>query len=376
MEQNNHYAKPSSQEIEISIFGPGYGESLVLHLTDNNWIVVDSCIDLKSKQSIPLNYLKQLGVSIENEVKVIIVSHWHDDHIRGVSELYKEAKNSKIVISSALLKREFLTYIYAMAENSMMQNSGVEEMYNLVKDSIERTKRSGQNNIKYAFNDKLIWSSHDNQIQLSTLSPSDQEFQNSLIELSKLVDDLQGTKRRAIVQSPNNVSIVLWVRIGNDSILLGSDMEKSNDENCGWRAISNCQVINNYVASFYKVAHHGSETGYDPEIWNKLLIPNPTVALTPFMKGRHKIPTNIDIRRICAHSTNFFATKLISGKRPIERPRIVEKQIKEIKGLNIKPVIYSTGHLRFRKSFNNSKSNWKVDLFNEAEQIDCSIFNS
>ena len=36
---------PGKNEFEITLFGPGYGESVVLHVGSGAWIVVDSCID-------------------------------------------------------------------------------------------------------------------------------------------------------------------------------------------------------------------------------------------------------------------------------------------------------------------------------------------
>lgn len=34
---------PDAQEMEITLFGPGYGESVVVHLGDQHWFIVDSC---------------------------------------------------------------------------------------------------------------------------------------------------------------------------------------------------------------------------------------------------------------------------------------------------------------------------------------------
>jgi len=30
-------------ELEVSVFGPGYGESLAIHLGLGSWIIIDSC---------------------------------------------------------------------------------------------------------------------------------------------------------------------------------------------------------------------------------------------------------------------------------------------------------------------------------------------
>jgi len=38
--------KPEKDEIEVSIFGPGYGECIVIHIGNNEWVVID-CILFK-----------------------------------------------------------------------------------------------------------------------------------------------------------------------------------------------------------------------------------------------------------------------------------------------------------------------------------------
>jgi len=368
---NEINCKPATNEIEISIFGPGYGECIVLHLTDNNWFVIDSCIDLNSKKSIPLKYLEQIGVSISNDLKYIIVTHWHDDHIRGISNLHKLASNSTIVLSSALLKQEFLTYVYALKERAMMTNCGIEEMYEIIQTSVVRKTQTGKTNLKHAASDKTLWKHDKRNVALISLSPSEDDYQNSLLEISGLINELKGAKKRAKHPSRNNHSIVLWVKIDNDHLLLGADMESSTNKGSGWEAISNCQVVNNSLASFYKAAHHGSITGHDDKIWERLLSKNPLVALTPFMKGKHKIPNKEDLDRICSYSKKFYATKLISLKKPVNRSRLVDKQMKEISGLKINPISYSTGHLRFRKNINLLDSDWTVEIFDAAEKINC-----
>lgn len=100
-------------EIEVSLIGTGggYGESIVVHLGNDNWIVVDSCVDPKSKASLPLEYLKSIGVNVAIDVKAIICTHWHDDHILGISELLSECKNSEFCMARATDKKKFLILV-------------------------------------------------------------------------------------------------------------------------------------------------------------------------------------------------------------------------------------------------------------------------
>jgi len=36
---------PAKDEIDVVVVGPGFGESILLHIGDGDWIVVDSCLD-------------------------------------------------------------------------------------------------------------------------------------------------------------------------------------------------------------------------------------------------------------------------------------------------------------------------------------------
>jgi len=36
---------PEADVVEVSIFGPGKGESVLIHLGNGKWIMIDSCID-------------------------------------------------------------------------------------------------------------------------------------------------------------------------------------------------------------------------------------------------------------------------------------------------------------------------------------------
>ena len=38
-------ARPRRDEVEVTLFGPGYGESVVVHAGVDDWLVVDSCLD-------------------------------------------------------------------------------------------------------------------------------------------------------------------------------------------------------------------------------------------------------------------------------------------------------------------------------------------
>ena len=62
---------PESDEIEVNIFGPGYGECVLIHIGNGKWVVVDSCVD-RDSQPAALTYLRSIGSDPSEAVCLII----------------------------------------------------------------------------------------------------------------------------------------------------------------------------------------------------------------------------------------------------------------------------------------------------------------
>ena len=65
---------PRPDEIEVSLLGPGYGESVVVHLGDGEWMVVDSCTG-RDGEPAALKYLDRIGVDPGSAVRMIVATH-------------------------------------------------------------------------------------------------------------------------------------------------------------------------------------------------------------------------------------------------------------------------------------------------------------
>ena len=76
---------PAANEVEISLFGRGFGEALVIHLGDNRWMLVDSLVE-STGEPVGLRYLSEIGVGRER-VERSVATHWHDDHGAGLARL-------------------------------------------------------------------------------------------------------------------------------------------------------------------------------------------------------------------------------------------------------------------------------------------------
>lgn len=372
---HNQVDAPAYNEIEISLFGPGYGESILVHIGDNNWILVDSCINPINKKPAALQYLQQISVNPSEAIKLIVASHWHDDHIRGLSEIFQQCTSAEFVISDALCSKEFLTLVNAFGRRSIMESSetfGVKEFYQIIEILKERKKTESKNNLlKYASSDKIIWKSSVlspapmYNCEVYSLSPSDESKTKSLRNIGNLIPEAGQLKRRILAIPPNDAAVVLWIKIGSINLLLGSDLEKTDNPNTGWSIIVDSKIRPQEKAVFFKIPHHGSQNADLESVWDEMLVSNPFAGLTPFVRGSVNLPKQTDVTRICSKTNNAYATALPKQKRQRYKDNIVDKTIRETVK-NIKAAIPSTGQIRLRNKDIDSLTTWEIDLLGDA----------
>lgn len=343
---------PADDEVEVSVFGPGYGESVLVHLGNQEWMIVDSCVDLASRTPASLNYLRALGVALNTSVKLVIATHWHDDHIRGLATIIESCAEADFVCSAALRPPEFLTLVNLLGKQSMMENSGVDEFSRILQILEDRAKTGHRKKLKWAMVDRTLWEREANRssaplpAQVRAFSPSDKALELAFTEFGKLLPRSRTPKRRVTAQRPNHVAVVIGASIGNVNVLLGSDLEEQNDPELGWRAIVESSIRPTEKAFLFKIPHHGSKNGDHPPVWSELLIENPIAFLSPFQKGSVALPTPSDIERIKTNTDHAFLSARLSPKK-VKRGAAVEKTIRETVRW-IRRVPDTSGQLRCR----------------------------
>lgn len=124
-----------AQELEISVFGPGFGECVVVHFGNGEWGIIDSCLDPKSKRPAALDYLESLQVQVERAVRFVMVSHWHDDHIHGINLVFKAAKSADFVCSEAVGTGDFNEILSSWTGTRFLPGgSGVNELHSVMSE--------------------------------------------------------------------------------------------------------------------------------------------------------------------------------------------------------------------------------------------------
>lgn len=351
---NTYNSSPKVDEIEVSFFGPGYGECILIHIGEHKWIVVDSCFNTE-RHSVVLDYLNSLGVNPSEAVCLVVATHWHDDHIRGIGELVEVCDKAIFCCASALGKEEFLSALAALERRPATSGgSGLRELFNVFSLLAKRKATC-----KFAISNRLILNQNDCMIW--SLSPSDKAYEAFLQQIAQLIPREEG-KRRIPSLMPNEAAVVLLVTIRGTTILLGADLEKR-----GWLEVLDSSTAPNRKASVFKIPHHGSENAHEDRVWNEMLEKEPIVALTPWRRGGRELPTKNDARRILSFSSRAFAT--VSKADAIRLSRIsrnntIDKTIREI-GAKIRSVGLSDGMIRLRKKA-NSEADWEIERFGSA----------
>lgn len=354
---------PSRDELEVSLFGPGIGESVVVHIGDGEWIVVDSCVDRRTRIPAALNYLLNIGVDLGKAVRLIVISHWHDDHIQGAAEIVRTASSARVVCSAAVRSEEFAE-LTALQGRTVMRSSGVSEFRKILAIIEERSpakSRPGTASAKLAKeNERLLYRSGGIcPAEVFALSPSDGAIRLSWREIAQNLPTEGEQQRRVVSLSPNQIAVVLWVSVGPTHILLGADLEESPSPTLGWKAIINSTERPQTRAQIFKIPHHGSENADNADVWTKMLLEQPQALLTPFSTRRKFLPTEGDINRLLSRTPHVYCTAEPGGLTPRRRTSSVEKMIKQVvtkRRLLRGPM----GHVRVRSS-----------VFGSEQQVDC-----
>ncbi len=361
---------PSPHQLEISVFGPGFGECILVHVGGGDWIVVDSCIDRKSGQPVALDYLRSLGVNPASQVKLVVATHWHDDHIRGIAHILDVAASAKFVISSAYPFKKLLEMV-ELGAKPPSQSSATKEFHQAIA-ILQRRQQKGERAtavgpIRASANKKLLALTSPGRsfsAEIFSLSPADSAVALAEAELHY---SLAAIKDRTCPprQGANELSIVLWLKVGVLDVLLGADLEYVSGITEGWRAIIRSAERPNGRAGFFKVPHHGSENADCPDSWTELLAARPIAVLTPHSPSR--LPRRADIRRLCSRTPLVLLTSDPSEYSIPRRDKTVERTMKE-SVISRRALSGQIGHVRIRCDARTVGEAHLIELGNGAKR--------
>ena len=367
---------PKPSEVEVCIFGPGYGECLVIHIGNDHWIVVDSCLDPDYRMPVALLYLRSLGLEPASAIKLIVATHWHADHFRGIASTLDAAPSAIFALSAALQRDEFLSLVSRFETRPLLAAGSKLEEISQVFRTLE-TEKATRPRPKLASEGKVLYqlapakSGHGFPCQILALSPSDADHLAFLDRIARLLPQVGSLKRPARDPMPNEAAVVVWVTIGDLGLLLGSDLENSQDHATGWTAILNSASRPHGRAVVFKVPHHGSETGHNERVSSELLVAQPLALITPFLRGS-KLPTGKDVARIASLTPAAFSSTTVRNRQAKKRSPAVRRQLKESR-IRIRRLESSFGAIRLRLDCSKEQFIWGIEMFGEATQLEYAI---
>ena len=369
---NSQSSPPEAGELEVSVFGPGFGECIVLHLGVGQWAVVDSCLDPVSKRPAALHYLESLGVEVAKAVCLIVGTHWHDDHMHGISAVFREAKQAVFACTEAVLEPDFEEVLGAwLGTRSLAGGSGVNELRSILAALKERSRGTNYPMPRLASANKVLWERLVSPCgRVRALSPSDAAVVVSMARLRTMIPRTSRVRRRLPNIQPNDASVAVSVTVGQQHVLLGADLQVRADRGLGWFAI--LDTISSEAARHhgFKVAHHGSPNADHPDIWRRMLVQEPWAVTTPFVSGNVRLPSGDDCQRILGQTCKAYLTASPHPTKFRDPDRAVQKTVTEATvSAHFVPGKY--GHVRLRKRIEDSTDEgWQVELFGNALRMD------
>lgn len=352
----NYGAGPSADEIEVTVFGPGYGEAVSVHVGSGTWILVDSCIDPSSGLPASETYLTQIGVS-PTKVSAIVASHWHDDHVRGISRLAEIYSDAEFFLSSVFNNREAAYFLAGYGGNAAPgEAKGGVELFRVIE-------RKGEVYFVHQHSNVMDIPLEARNVNVMAFSPVHAAVAQSVAHMALYLPSDSQAINHAPELNPNLEAVAIHIEVGDGSILLGSDLLE--DDVRGWSAVirdRRCSIRR--ASSVYKVAHHGSHSGDTPAIWETLLADDPVACMTPFIRGNQRLPTEMDRARIRSYTANAYISSNTSRRPTMEASQ--RKRLESI-GRNITPLNPGFGAVRMRRPFGAQA--WTVECFGSSQRL-------
>lgn len=361
---------PAADEIEVSVFGPGIGESITVHLGGGHWIVVDSCRDRASGRAAALVYLESLGLDPAICVRAVVASHWDSDHIRALGEIVDTCPAASFWSSGAIGCDEFDALLRLADRDDEPLGNRLRELAGILSALRKREEEEGQRGLhgpRFAAEATMLFELPAEgglpRRAVHALSPSDRSKIMATEEVRRTLGGGPEIRRRVQKMSRNDASVVLLLDIGGEGVLLGGDLECSDDLERGWNSAVRRAAELGISSDLVKIPHHGSINADDDGMWEGALLPEPAAALTPFFGGT-SLPSDEDRQRIRGRTPRCFLT----AQKATPATAVVLHSVVPPNG-SVSSVEGEMGHVRWRRTLTSGSGQWSVALSNGAEEV-------
>lgn len=307
-------------------------------------------------------YIKDvLDVSTEN-VKFVLLTHLHSDHISGVCDLLTECKNAKLYLPASITS-ESARRIIQIATLNRQDLTGLNQCLNL----FEFIKENGIpiNSVKRG---DVIY--RGDNVSIVALSPSQETMNSFNLDYQSQIDIIEKRLKQGNVpyrlplsSEFNHHSIVLKVNYLRYNLLLCADLPVHKQSGLGLTPLLKDLAKDDRKITLFKVPHHGSHNGVtlqeiykvissDFNDWLSVLDENmPRFAMT----AKSNVPQDKMVKEMIAITPKCYITT--NPKKRYEEPKEAIKKEVNKTGLDIKYISKHYGLLRF----------WYSEIANELK---------
>lgn len=367
-ELTKRIAPPAADEFELSLFGPGYGECALIHLGQGRWIIVDSCLNVRTKEQPALQHLDSMNVNPE-AVELVVATHWHADHVRGLAQVVQSCVNAKFIFSAAYCYEELLIAARQASTELITQHDVFRELHGAMEVlKIRQLGTYAIPGVETVSEGTQLLPGGSGAIVLA-LSPNALECQRARESLaSRIVAGETGLTTIISPPEKNEGAVALWIELAGVSILLGSDLEEASAENRGWNAALDRLGPVNEAATIVKVPHHGGESGHSGRMWDEIVDAQAIGVLTPFNRRTEPLPTPSDQKRLRELTSSSYVT---ASNKPLQAVKPNDSLTREMRRrtVSLREAEGLPGRITVRGQLGSSTSNVNVTLNPPARKL-------
>src|SRR5262249_14992580 len=160
--------------------------------------------------SAPIRYLGDLGVEISKGLRLILATHWHDDHIGGISAAHRGGPNAGLAMPPAMSTQKGRGFFRGVARGGSGKiSSRVHELQAIATIQHDEGRKpfrlAKANNVLLRENEL----SHGHPVAVEAVSPHDQDVQAFLTTLASFSPVAPG--QRVMPFEQNDVSVAVWI---------------------------------------------------------------------------------------------------------------------------------------------------------------------
>ena len=296
------------QLLYMIVLGPGLGESILIRIPPNEWIVID-CFTVpirgKSRTNVPLEVLKQHKAT----ASLLLLTHRHQDHTAGFSELIETSSDGCLVACSETWDPAQAESLRGLDAEGQLKLGNNQQALAAILDCWERS-------VSRRFSLVAPFAHPMGEATLTLLHP-DSAF------LQKFDPEMQ-----------NEASSPLLLEWKGLRLLLGADLEKH------WPTAAS-RAPNVHLHAAFKVSHHASLNGLDNVLYGSATASSRERlwVATPWNlnQGLPNFQDSHGPAQIHKHLNSLHLTALPFKNPPVPDPplRITREDLRDRKGVGV-----------------------------------------